>query len=339
LGGSGRSFWEAASALGTATNVSHALAVLKPNCVSDALADGCQRCTVGPQLEVPMFHKTRTQIGIVVVLLAAAGITGGFFATRVGAQNQSIEILSERLGYFGVPVKSVVAKSRVPFQIEIILQSSSKSRERTPDDMWYMQLARREALLAYRLDIKIDGYKLTLINSAGETIAQEENYLQSTDPSQVASLPKIPVLDNETTQRLVVDKLDFGEMIPTLVKISSSPKMSNAGQVLEMQLSVSGLQSANNIVPTFLPSVRRVLDEINGKGASVTICWIKIIDKDGAILLNYIWDVETREETSSSVPGLAAWYPQPFMPNAPSPDLPQNLVPGKVKVSRVYFTL
>jgi hypothetical protein len=252
-------------------------------------------------------------LGIVVIVLVF------LTALEVNAQNQTVEDLARRLEQQGVTVKRVTVLNRIPFEIEIAIQSASSGKDATSNDLWFAQLARREASLAHRLGLPIESYQLTWLNSKGEVISWEKNKLLPDEPSQRESSPPSK-LSNETTAKLLKEQLTLGGMTLDKLEVSSDTTLGNNGQKLVVQLSVPDMEKANQSLLPFLASLRPLLDNMNTKqGTRLVICWVRLLDRQGNLLLNYVWDVETREETSAAAPGLSTWYPQPRTPRTPYP--------------------
>lgn len=80
----------------------------------------------------------------------------GFLTINVKGQDQSATDLSERLKLKGVPIKDIIVTNRLPYQVDIVIQSTSENSALSMDDVWYMQLTRREATLAYRIGMKLN---------------------------------------------------------------------------------------------------------------------------------------------------------------------------------------
>lgn len=254
--------------------------------------------------------KSKFVLVSVFVLIIAVALL--ILAVQVNAQNQSVEDLTERLKQQGVPVKSITVQSRIPFQIEIVLQSSSDGKNTTLDDLWFAQLARREASLAHRIGVKVDSYRLTFVNTKGEIVTWEQNFLHPSDPSQQSFSSTPSKLDDTATKKAIAERLNLSGMTLDQLDVSSSVLRGDSRQIVTLQLSVPDLESANKALPSFLLSLRPLLDDINAKqGTRIAICRMRLVDRQGRVLLNYIWDLETREETSSSVSGLIQWYPRP----------------------------
>ena len=248
----------------------------------------------------------------VLVYLGIGIVNSVFLVAQVNAQNQSIEILAERLREKGVPLSDATLVSRVPVEIELVLQSSSAGKELTPEDIWFAQLARREADLAYRIGIQINSYTLTLINSKGEVLQSEKNTVAARDLSQQTILPTSSQLDDVSTEQLVKEELHLSGMSLDALDVSSDA-LRGMGQSLVMQLSAPDVATLNSAIPSLLGDpIRNFLGNFNSKhGTRIVICWIRIKDQQGHLLINYVWDVETRTETSLQAEGTIPWYPVP----------------------------
>ena len=186
-------------------------------------------------------------------------------AIEANAQNQTVEDLAQRLKQQDVPVKAVRVLNRIPFQIEIVIQSSSDEKTTPPNDLWFAQLARKEASLAPRLGLPIESYQLTLVNSKGEVINWQMIRVQPIESSQ-GGVPSTPSgLSDAATAQLIREKLTLGGMSLTSLEVSSDTTLVNNNQKLVMQLSVPDLTSANQSLLPFLSSLRPLLDNLNAK--------------------------------------------------------------------------
>ncbi len=254
-------------------------------------------------------------LGVIIVAVA-------FMAAEANAQDQSVTDLFERLKQKGVPVKTVTIVSQIPFQVDVVVQSSTDGKKLTLDDLWDMQLTRREATLAYRIGMRVNNYTLIVLNTKGETIAWEQNYLRPSALSQQAATPVVPRVDNATAQRLVAERLNLAGMSLTMLRVISDTTSNTAGQILVLELVVPDLEAANRSLLPFMDSLSRTLATINSEqGTNLVLCRLKLTDRQGTVLLNYVRDLETHEETSSSVEGLVKWYPHPpeELPGSTSP--------------------
>jgi len=254
-----------------------------------------------------MKTSRKFMLGLLITSVVIAIVGVAFYTIKTNTQTQSIATLAERLNQRGVPVKSISVLSKEPFSIEIIIGSSGNS----VDDLWFAQLARREISLAYRIGIDIDSYKLVLSNSKGEAISWEENYLYQDDPYRKITLEPLKVND-KAVQDLIIRQLDLYGMSLDSIIVTSNPKIGDYDQFLTIQLSVQDIETANKSLSPFVLSLRSKVDDINSQyGARIVIYRVKLVDNKGNVLLSYVWDVETREETSSIAEGITPWYPQP----------------------------
>ncbi len=263
------------------------------------------------------YWKVIFMLMILGVLLAAMA----FFAVETNAQNQSVEVLAQRLKQQGVPVRDVVVVSRVPFQIRITLQSASTDKTLTLDDTWFMQLSRREATLAFRIGLGVSSYELTVLNSKGDTIASEQKFLYPSDQSQQLIVPGQSKVDNTTTKKLITDRLKLAGMSLDKIEVISDTLSAGTGQILLIQLSVPDLTTANKSFLTFHDSLARTLATINSEqGTYLVLCQVRIVDKNGQVLLNYVNNLESGGEQWSQAPGFNDdWFPHPAPTSAPKP--------------------
>jgi hypothetical protein len=262
-------------------------------------------------------------------------IVAALLSVRANAQIQSTGILAERLRNQGVPVKAVEIVNGEPGEVEIILQSTSAGSEFAPEDLWYAQLARREASLAHRIGILLDGYTLTQINMRGEILSSGYHNIASDDPSQQSVASALPQLDDEATGVLIGEELELYGLSIASLDVTSGVQP-DVGQRLIMLLSVPDLEAANQAIPAVLPPISYYLDNINSEhDTNVVICWIRIQDQQGNLLVNYIVDLETGTETWSKADDILAWYPSPPVQASEAP-MPDEMLPEATSVPFGY---
>lgn len=282
--------------------------------------------------------RKHLRAGFFLAFFVLGAVITVFALVQVSAQTQTVDVLHEELRQKGVPIKEIVVINRLPFEIEIVLQSASVSQELALDDLWFMQLARRTATLAHRVGLGVSSYKLTILNAQGETITWEQNYLYPSDLSQQPSTALPPQVDAAATQKLVAERLSLAGLTLDSVNILFDNTLNQTGQIVVIQVSAPNLEAANQALVLFLESLVRGLDALNAEvGTQIVLCRVRLIDAQGQVLLNYVRDLETREETSSSVAGLGKWYPYPPEENpdavnpTPAPDAyPAQAVPAAV---------
>ena len=242
---------------------------------------------------------------------------------RVNAENQSIDELRNRLIQYKVPLQEVNLLSRFPFQVEIIIQTDHTNNRATLDDLWNSQLVRREASMAHSWGVKIDNYKILFVDENGKVINWEQNFLSPDQASQKINFPvDAPQMDNISAKSAIFASLQLQNRKVDLFDVQNDEVNKNH-QILLIQMNLESVGKANQILPEFIPSLRLAIDEVNAQGARIVLCRMRVIDNNDGILLNYVWDSETREETSTSIDGLAAWYPRP-KPQDATPTLATN---------------
>lgn len=262
-----------------------------------------------------------------LVLTVIVVLTFLFLAVQVNAQNQTIDDLTQRLKQRGVPIKSIAIKSRMPFHIEITLQSSGPENSQTLDDTnaWFMLLTEREATLAYQFGMRIDSYILSVINSKGEPISQSQQYLYPTDLNQQLSSARLAKIDNITAQKLISERLRLGEMSIQQLEVISDVLPSSRGQILLLELLVTDPSAANRSLAQFMESLHQTLDTLNtSHGARIILCRLKVVDRYGRILFTFMRDLEVGYTKQAAIPELGGTFirrgpPTPAPTTAPYP--------------------
>ncbi len=259
-----------------------------------------------------MKSNRKIKWSLLISLIGISTFAFAFLVIRVNAQTQTIDDLNTLLTQKGIPIKSMTTMKQIPFIIKISIQSKSNDKNLQPDDLYYAQIARKAASLFYRYGQRIDGYELEIVNSEGVSLSWESNNIFPSEISQRISSSAPSKLSDKDTTSLVQTSLKLHGLSLDKINISSQLSLGDSGQELTLQLSTTDISRANQDLIPFLLSLHSSLDEINAKnGTNITLCWLRVFDKKGNQLLNYVWDLETREETSIQAPGIAAWYPVP----------------------------
>jgi hypothetical protein len=230
----------------------------------------------------------------------------------VNAQNQSASDLEVRLKQKGIPVRSVNTISRIPYLVEISLNSQSENNDLTPEDNWFTTMAAREATLAYQIGVKLNGYKLTVYNAKNEIISSSEAYFYPNDPSQNMTA-KTLAYDSSKTREIVMSQLAFGDLKQDLVDVLADSTPGSTGQILNIQVSAADLSSANLAMPKFLNSLFQLLDTINtNQGAHIILCHLRVVDGKDSVLLDYVKDLEVGATHWKMADGFYdEWFPHP----------------------------
>lgn len=239
-----------------------------------------------------------------VILLLGAG------AFVVSSQDNTIRQIAQNLEAQKVPLKSIEIKGRTLFRVEIVIHSTGQSKQ----DMWNAQLAYREAALAYRYGLPVSSVKLTAIDANGKQVDWGESFFSSSDPSRVATPPAPPRIDSTTTKGMIVEqiqKLALVGMEPDSVAIAKSAVAGYEGASVTIQLKANNTEAARKEIPVLVGAMRQFMEKLNQDGASITIYQIIVVDANGQALLEYLWDLETRTERSTTASGVEPWYPRP----------------------------
>lgn len=238
--------------------------------------------------------KKSTSVLLIIVILGVIVIGATAYGViQVNAQNQSTNVLVERLEQYGVPVIHVITLKRLPYLVEISLQSTSEDTHLAPDDNWNMQLARKEATLAYRYGPRIDSYLLKVYNAGGEIISSEQNFVHPGDLSQKNTFSGTSKVSSEETKKIVLDQLKLSELSIMSFDVINDELSTSGGTHLQIILSSPDLEAANRSIALFLTSLEKMLDTINDNhGTKIILCHVRLVN-NGVVLLDYVKDTET----------------------------------------------
>ncbi len=259
-----------------------------------------------------MKPRIKNKLAMFIIILFLSITASAFLVLRVNAQNQTIDDLGIRLKEKGIPIDSLIVAKRIPFEIKISIKSKSDNMNLQPEDLYYAQIVRKAATLFFRHGQKINRYELAIVNTNGVTISWESNSIFPDELSQQSPFNTPSTLNDDETTDLLQNKLKFNGLSLNEINVASDQSSGDGGQELILRMTTPDVNTANEDLIPFLRSLHNFLDEINSQyGTRINICWVIVYDKDNNQILNYVWDVETREETSIQAPGLDAWYPVP----------------------------
>ena len=247
------------------------------------------------------------------------GIAAGVI--QVNTQDQNTSDIKERLQNNGVPVKHVTTISRVPYEVEIALQSSSDNDHLALEDNWFMQLARREATFTYRTSERLKNYKLVVLNSKDELKYSTQSYFYPEDLNQQLSASRQTTIDNAQAEKIIRDLLRFGELSPDKLNVISESPDEASGQILIISITATDIGTANRSLPIFLDSLFQLLDTVNEKyGTYLVLCHLRLFDSGGNVLFDYVRDIEAGHTQWTSVSSLYnEWYSDPGNSEFPIP--------------------
>ena len=261
-------------------------------------------------------------LGIVSLLIIALVFT----AVKVDAQNNATTDLGERLKQKGVPVIHVIIQDRIPYRIEIALQSSSDDDNLAIDDNWNMLLSDRAATLAYRYGPRLSIYKLVVYNTHGDVISSGETFLYPDDLDQQLTLPGKSVVDNATTKMIVLDNLRLGELSLDMIDVVFDETQVSDGQILLIQVSAPDIEIINRSIVSFMDSLVRTLDTINNKhGTNIVLCYLKLVHQDKPILI-FVRDLEIGVSKGKAIEERLVddWWPYSSGPVVPIMETPTS---------------
>lgn len=228
---------------------------------------------------------------------------------QANAQNDVVSEIKAHLMQNHVPVKTITIKSRIPFQLEVIVQSKSQDTQALPDDPIFQQAVHREIAAARRRGTKIETVKVILVNSLNQDIYWSELPVdKAIDVEPIsASLVEDKVIATEIRNRVPLKG-----MILTALDIT---KDTDGVQSVSLKLSVKDIKTANNILSDFMPTLSKVLRELQSqKGAQIATYTVDIVDDTGKPLLKYVKDYMPSEERESwwQAPDITQeWFPHP----------------------------
>lgn len=248
----------------------------------------------------------RTVIGIVVGL-AVIGISLTFLFNRAHAQDNIAVDLTARLQQQGVPVKDVAVTGRVPFRVEITLQSTSDTEKVAPSDPIFEHAAHREVVLAQRRnDIKFNVVKIIIVNVQGTPIYWSDVAVSA--GSEKISPPSD--LNDAATSEVVREELALHGISLEELRVSSDAE---SAQTLTIRLSVPDIQTANSALPQFMLDLPALLEKLNAeKRTQIVICKVDLVDAAGQPLLRYVKDLQLSQENWWQADGVTQeWFPHP----------------------------
>lgn len=265
-----------------------------------------------------------TRIIILSLLIVAA--LSLYLASRAVAQNDIASDITMRLAQKGIPVIRVDITSRIPFQIEIVIQSASTNNLSSPDDPLYEQAAHREVAFARTRGVQIDIAKVTAVNRAGKPIFWSEIPVDSA----LDTIPAVVSQANDTAITAAMrDSLPLNGM--TLDSLNTS-RNEEEHQVITINVSVKDAESANVAIPPFMSALARELEQLRAsQGAQLGSCTLVIVDANQQPLLKYVKDFQASaaSETWWQAPSITqSWIPAPMSVPADLPPMDGTPIPS-----------
>jgi len=248
---------------------------------------------------------------------------------EANAQEDLVTELTTRLTRLGVPVKDVSIDSKVPFQITILLQSSTTGDHGTGEDALNKYMAYREAYLADKFGLTLDSFIISLVNVNGDVIGWEQRFLTLRYTNPDFSTPKN--LDNQATETLLREQLDFQGLQINELTVTTGAGSEQDVQSVSIRLSASSLQAANAAIPGLIGTLISHLSKVNQESevSLIAVCRLWVTGDNGEILLSYLYDLELGMQRWGMAPGVTDdWFPHPVETYSPPPVLPTHTPPS-----------
>ncbi len=238
-------------------------------------------------------------------------VFAGTIFVKVYGQGENTRDLEYRLQQLGIPVVAVKTVQQQPYRIEITLQSKSADENIHVDDIWNLVMTRRQATQAKRIGIHLDQYTIHLIDQNGKTILKDTSAVYASDLNQTTNR-KYPETDLETTISLIDQRLNFGNLIKDYQDVFSNSEINGGGRTLILEVTGQDLEAVNQDLPGFLHSLFKLFEENQELDLGLAICHLRVKDKNGTILLDFVRDLETGISQWTMQPGVYdEWFPKP----------------------------
>ena len=228
-------------------------------------------------------------------------------------QNHTAASIDRRLTRAGATVKHVTITDRLPFKLEIALQSASDDDSLVSDDRWFLLLAQHEATFAYRWGPRLNSFLLVVENVHGDVLYSVETFLHPEDLNHISLTSTTSTVDDATTADIVRSNLNLADLSLSSLEVSRENTAEGSRRILQLTLTATSLQDANKSLTPFLGSFFKMLDTINMENdTALVLCRLQILDGQQTVLMDYVKDLESGYTLWSWDPGLSSdWLPQP----------------------------
>lgn len=224
---------------------------------------------------------------------------------QVNAQNQDKSDIEERLIARGVPIKQVTIRKRIPYEIEIDLQSSSEDSHFSTEDRWNMLLANREATMAYRIGTRVKSYILVIYNTKGEQIYSGKTFLYPDDLSQKIPESRETKIENTKTKEIISSQLNLDTLKLDSLNVTSENIDGFTGQIVDIQVSTKDWEQAKQLLPRFIGKFFNMEETLNDEyGTNVVLFHLCVFDNQGNLIFDHARDLESGNNISSTNPDL-----------------------------------
>lgn len=246
-----------------------------------------------------------------------------FFVAGGKAYNQETEfekLLLERLREQNIPVKSATVIGQDPYQLEIILQSSSNETKVASEDPAYIHAVQREvALLHDERDFNVDAIRISILNASTADVLFWGEFPVTAIPYEMKLTNATTDISNDVSKQLETWMVDhyLNSTNISLEKLELSTD--GYGQMIVMEMSVPTIAFANEALPNIMTNQWGMIEEIKELySLNPSILKIKLFNKEGNILLDYTLDLQLEQENWWMDDSLTTeWFPHPLPAEGP----------------------
>lgn len=246
-------------------------------------------------LGVVLFFSLKTKAGTILILPTS--------------RPNIVQYLESRYRRLNIPFTKIQVIEESPLQIEVDIQSLSDGKNWTPTDFENLYLARREAILAFDKGYPIERYTEALINQHGDSISWARFKLHGEISYTKVSPSILTDISTESYVNKEISKLNKGRTIVASHEVSSS----DGFQTLKIHFITESLDEANKSLPDIRGSLHPFAENINSQGAEIVILQAEVKDKEGQLLLNYLYDLQFNTDGWWAADGIntEGWHPSP----------------------------
>lgn len=240
------------------------------------------------------------------ISLIVVSIGLGYFAVRVRAQDDIISELTKRLTEQSIPLKSIEIQSQLPFSLKITLQRNDEQNK--PLEPFYVHTVKREVTLAHERGFGVNDLTLIILNTKGEV----EYWVN--EPIKEISLRNVPsAIENDQVANLIRENLSLFDLKLNKLEVSSD---FYGNQKVTMQLQVEDIETANRILPEFMPSLREFFDGLNKSSSTkIGVYRLDLVTEKDQPILHYVSDLQLDQENWWMAEGVTMdWFPHPLPP-------------------------
>lgn len=234
------------------------------------------------------------------------------------AYNQEVEfekLVLERLQEKRVPVKSVSIVGESPYQLEVILQSTSNNTQVAPDDPSYIHAVQREVALLDKGNLNLDTITITILDAATANVL----YWGKFSLSEISPLAHPSNMTKETQEQLknwITNEYISSENV-TIETLTLSTD--SYGPIMTLNLTTSSVESANVDISSIMSNRWGLINEIKeSHDLEISILKLKLFNEKREILLDYTLDLQLEQETWWMDDRVTAeWFPNPLPADSP----------------------